>query len=212
MFEIFEQWTLYEKLALIIAIIGVVGVVPVSKLAYDYAKRRKEKKEYEKIMKDPVEVHFFIPREKTFEVGYAKQDSRVQPLDELEIPRGMEDVIFLRMRPKIDLKVRDIYFGFLIKETRKKPEISYSNAFMKESTFERKWYKDWHGHLHFPGERFWYKNETYVFALNIRTYEKGDYPFFMFFALSCNEYKSIKEEKHTHLKKKLKIKVKQKNI
>jgi hypothetical protein len=118
---------------------------------------------------------------------------------------------FQRVRPRINAKVRDRYFGFLIKETRRKPELFYSDAFVRESSFERKYYTDMYGHFHFIEERFWYKDENYIYPLRIKTYDKGDYTFFLYFAFSCNEYKSVKEERHTLKKKTLKIKIKQKN-
>lgn len=189
----------------------LLTVSMVVKKLYNYLKGWKERREYERIMEDPLEVKFFIPPLWQYEIGYVEQDVESHFIDVLEVPEEFEDVIFLRIQLKVDLKVRDCYFGFLIKEKRKKPEIFYSSAFIKETTFERKWSKDWYGHLHFPRERFWYKDEQYISALKIKTYDKGDYPFFMYSALSCNEYKSIKEEKRTRLKKKLKLKVKRKD-
>ena len=169
---------------------------------------RKERKEYAELMEDPLEVHFFIPTLEDYKITYEKQDTEIHTKDELEIPKDIKDVIFLRIIPRINVKVGDRYFGFKIKETRKKPEISYSDAFMKEGNLEIEWYKDWYGHLHFPKERFWYKDEIYVASIKIETHEKGDYPFYMKFRLSCYEYKSVKEERHTVFEKTLKKRVK----
>lgn len=212
MFELFGQWTIYQILTFIFLVItSLFSMSMALKKLYDWYKRRKENKEYDKIMKDPLEVRFFIPTLEDYEITYAKQNDDIHLKDELEIPEDVDDVIFLRIKPRINAKVGDRYFGFLIKETRKKPEIFYSDLFIRESSIEREWYKDMYGHLHFPKERFWYKDEIYVSPLKITTHEKGDYPFFVFFPVSSNEYKSVKEKRHTVFQKTLKIKVKQKN-
>ena len=211
-FELFGQWTIYQKLTFIFLVItSLFSVSMALKKLYDWYKRRKEKTEYNKIMKDPLEVRFFIPTLKDHKITYAKQNDKIHLQDELEIPEDTEDLIFLRIKTRIHAKVGERYFGFLIKEKREKPEISYSSVFIRESSFTHKWYKDWYGHLHFPKEQFWHKGEDYVVTMKIKTHEKGDYPLYMYCHLSSNEYKSVKEERHTVLQKTLTIKVRQKN-
>ena len=212
-FEFFGQWTIYQKLTFIFLVItSLFSVSMALKKLYDWYKRRKEKTEYNKIMEDPLEARFFIPTLKDHKITYAKQNNEIHLQDELEIPEDTEDIIFLRIRPRINAKVWDRYFGFLIKEIREKPEISYSNVFARESSFDRDWYKDMYGHLHFPKEQIWYRDENYISTLKIKTHEKGDYPFYMYCTLSSNEYKSVKEERHTVSQKTLTIKVRQKNV
>ena len=206
MFEFFQEWTVYEILTLVITFLFAISMG--LKTLYNWYKKRREKKEYTELMEDPLEVHFLIPTLKDHKITYEKQDTEIHTKDELEIPKGIKDVIFLRIIPRINVKVADKYFGFKIKETRKKPEISYSDVFRKEGNVEIEWYKDWYGHLHFLKERFWYKEEKYVSSFRIKTYEKGDYTFYMYFHVSCYEYKSVKEERHTVFEKTLKIRVK----
>lgn len=211
-FELFGQWTIHQKLTFIFLVItSLFSVSMALKNLYNWYKRRKEKTEYDKIMEDPLEVHFFIPTLKDRKITYAKQNNEIHLKEELEILENSGDIIFLRIRTRINAKVGERYFGFLIKETKKKPEISYSRAFIKESSYERETYKDMYGHVHFPKERFWHKGEDYIAPLKIKTHEKGDYPFYIYCHLSSNEYKSVKEERHTVSKKTLTIKVRQKN-
>lgn len=213
MFEFFDGWTIYQILTFILLVITSLFSVSLGlKKLYNWSKWGKERKEYDRIMEDPLDVHFFIPRSEVYRITYEKQDNRVHEKDELEIPKGVESTIFLRIKPRIDVKVGDRYFGFKIGETRKKPEISYSEAFIRQISFEKEVFKDWYGHLHFPKERFWRKGEIYVCPLKIKTYDTGDYTFHTTFHLSCYEYKSIKEERHTVARKMLKIKVTENDI
>ena len=163
-------------------------------------------------MKDPLEVHFFIPREKTIKISYAKQDSQIHDTDELEIPKGIEDIICLRIKPRIDVKVREIYFGFIISDKRKTPEILHRepDPFYTKTSSPRKWRQDLHGHLHYLEERIFTTTEIYPYACKIKTFnsDTGDYTFYIVFQVSRNEYKSIKEEKHKKIENfSLKIRV-----
>jgi len=145
---------------------------------------------------------------KDFKITYEKQDTKIHPKYELEIPKGIEDVIFLRILPRINARVGDRYFGVVTKESKGQPEIFYcQNPFRKETSFQEDWYKDWDGLVHFVKERFWRKDEIYLSAFKIKTDNEGDYTFHMLCHLSCYEYKSVKEERHTVARKQLKIKV-----
>ena len=212
MFEFFRGWTTYEILTFILLVItSLLTLYSLClKRLYDWYKKRKEKKEYDELMKDPFEVHFFIPTLDLHKITYEKQDAmKIYPRYELEIPKGVEDVIFLRIIPRISVKVGERYFGFKIKETKKKPKIShFKNPFVREASFQEEWYEDAHGHVHMVKERLWVKDEICVSAFKIKTYDEGDYPFYMSFHVSCNEYKSVKEERHTLVTKTLKIRVK----
>lgn len=212
MFEFLQEWTIYQIVTFTLLVVtALVTTLMGLKRLYNWYKRRQEKKEYDKIMEDPLEVHFFIPALEKFKIAYEKQeqDRILYPKYELEIPKGIEDVIFLRILPRINARVGDKYCGFDFPDPRKKPEIFYfQNPFVKETSFQRDWYKDWDGYVHSVEEQIWRKDEIYVSAYKIKTYDKGDYTFYMFCHLSCNEYKSIKEERHTVARKKLKIKVK----
>lgn len=210
MFEFFQEWTIYQILTFgLLVIMFLIAVSRGLKTLYNWFKKRKERKEYTELMEDPLEVHFLIPTLKDYKITYEKQDAKKHHTrDELELPKGIEDAIFLRIQPRINVKVGDRYFGFRIKETRKKPEISYSSAYVTQGSIKPEWYQDWYGHLHFTEERFWFKDEPYISSFKIKTHEKGDYMFYMYFHLSCYEHKSVKEERHTVFEKTLKIRVK----
>lgn len=210
MFEFLKEWTIYQIVTLVLLVFGSsIAIVTGLKALYNWFKRRKEKKEYDEIMKDPLEVHFFIPRKEVFEISYARQDSTVQEKDELEIPQGIEDAVFLRIKPRISVEVNQIYFGFLISEKRKKPEVFDYNPL--KTSVPKQVYKDSYGHLHLIEERVFTPKEIYLRSFKIRTHEVGDYTFYLVFKVSCNEYKSIKEERHAKVENRtLKIRVKQK--
>ena len=212
MSKFFQGWTIYQILTFILLVISSsIAIAMGLKRLYNWFKRRKEKKEYDEIMKDPLEVHFFIPRKEVFEISYARQDSTVQEKDELEIPKGVEDVVFLRIKPRINVEVSQIYFGFSISEKKKKPEVSHYNPL--KTSVPKQVYKDRYGHLHLVEERIFTPKEIYVRSFKIRTHDAGDYTFYLVFKVSCDEYKSIKEERHEKVESfSLKIKVTQKKM
>jgi hypothetical protein len=207
MLEFFEEWTI-EKVSLLISVMILLIATARGAIALrNWNKRRKERREYDEIMKDPLEVHFYIPTIEDYEITYAKQDNDIHPLDELEIPKGIEDVVFLRIKPRINVEVREIYFGFLIREKKGKPEVFYCNP-LKTSLPKEK-YKDSYGHLHLIEERIFTPKEFYLRPFGIRTHDAGDYTFYLVFQVSCYEYKSVKEEKHDKIENfSLKIRVK----
>lgn len=173
---------------------------------YIWCKRRDERKEYDEIIEDPLEMHFLIPTIEKYKINYEMQNIEEQLKDELEIPANSEDILFLCIKPKINIEVRNRYFGFEGKE--KKPIVTYFEAFVTESSISKNWYRDWHGYYHLVEESFWLKEEVYVPAFKIKTYSDGDYVFQAIFHISCREWKNIKGEKHKVFTKKLRIKVK----
>jgi hypothetical protein len=172
---------------------------------YIWCKRRKERKKYDEIMEDPLEIHFLIPTVEKYKINYEMQHTEERFKDELEIPANFEDVIFIWIKPRIDIEVRNRYFGFEGRE--KKPIVEYFEAFVTESSISKNWYRDWHGYYHLIDESIWLKEEVYVSTFKIKTYGQGDYVFQAIFHLSCREWKNIKEERHKVFTKKLKIKI-----
>jgi hypothetical protein len=127
---------------LIVFFSGVYGV-------YIWNKRRKEKGEYEKLMEDPLEVHFLIPAKRMHVIKYENQDNEDHTKDELIIPPNFEDYIYLIIRPKLDLYASDMYYGFGPHDG-KIPELSYSNLFIVQSSDQNpRWSLDTYGCIHF---------------------------------------------------------------
>jgi hypothetical protein len=174
-------------------------------------KRREEKREYEKLMEDPLEVHFFIPEKSRYIIKYVNQETEEgKTKDELTIPVNSEDHIFLIIRPKLNLKVSERYFGFG-GAMEKKPEIiNANNPFTVESSEGLQWSKDWYGCYHIRGEKLYLKGETYLPAFKIKTKEKGDYPLEITYHLCSNEWKDVKKEICKVFNKRLPLKVTEK--
>jgi hypothetical protein len=162
---------------------------------YLWNKKRKETDKYEKLMENPVEVHFLIPAKKlNIELKYEKQDEEDHIKDELTIPQNFEDHIILLIRPKLNLSVNDRYFGFGPHDG-KIPELSYSNIYVTQSSDQSAhWYIDRYGCIHFDTEKQFFKDETYLLSIKIKTYDKGSYPLEITFNVMSNEYKEVKKE------------------
>ncbi len=131
MFEFLEEWTTYQIVTFTLLVVtALVSTLLGLKSLYNWSKRRREKEEYDKIMEDPLELQFFIPKLEEYEITYEKQDMKMHLKYELEIPKGIEDVIFLRILPRIDARVGDRYFGFKTQKSKKKPACMHSlNAY-----------------------------------------------------------------------------------
>lgn len=183
----------------------VIVVIGAAYAVYRWNKRRNEKKKYEELMKDDIEMHFLVPTKEKYEVKYEKQDEVEHLKDELLIPSDLKDHIFLSIKTKLNVRLSHRYFGF--EGEGKKPVITYSNPFRLEGSDVVSWYRDWHGYYHMNNETFLFQEETYVNAFEIETFDKGNYVFQAIFQVHCNEFKDIKEEKHVILTKELKIKI-----
>lgn len=175
-------------------------------------RRRHEKKEYEKLMKDPLEIHFRIPEKSQYSLKYGNQDKGEQTKDELVLPANFEDHIFLILKPKINLRVTESYYGIGYTKagvTSKKPELSYSNPFIKETSEQPKWMRDSYGCIHFTSEKRLFKDEPYPYlpAFKIRTYDKGEYKFEVIFHVLSSEWKEVKKEIHSVFNKNLILRV-----
>lgn len=189
-----------EIATFVIVLIGAIYAV------YFWWTRKKEKEEYEKLMEDPLEMHFLIPSTTHWKINYAKQDDVKESLiDELILPVNFEDYLFLHIKPKLNLKITQRYFGF--EGTGTKPKITYSNPFRKEGSDTFQWYRDWHGYYHIMGEVFWLKDEVILPAFKIETQEKGIYELTAIFYISSNEWKDTKKEIGKALTKKLTVRV-----
>lgn len=172
---------------LIVFFTGVYGV-------YVWNTKRKENDEYEKLMEDPLEVHFRIPAKSQHLIKYEKQDDEDHTKDELIIPPNSEDYLFLIIRTKLNLYASDRYFGFGPHDNRR-PELSYSNLFIVQSSDQiPHWNLDTYGCIHFDTEKLWLKGETYLVNFKIETHDKGKYPLEITFNVRSPAYKDTKKE------------------
>jgi hypothetical protein len=168
--------------------------------------KRKEDKEYEKLMDDPFDLNFLIPSAAHFKINYAKQDEANDKLEkELSIPVNSEDYIFLHIKPKINLTVTQRFFGF--EGGPNKPELTYSNPFRTEGSDTIQWYKDWYGYFHILGDILWLRDEIVLPAFKIKTHEKGDFKLNANFYVGSKEWKSTKKEINRAIVKTLDVKV-----
>jgi len=191
-------------------IAALTGIVSVGLIARRWLTRKRDYKEYKELLGNPFEIYFLIPSKEKYNVKYAEQDENEHLVDELKVPPDTEDVIFLRIKPRISIELGERYFGFEVEGRGwKKPEIKYYNPFVIEQSIAPDYYIDWHGYYHLirlPQEQsLWREGEVYVPSFKIKTYDEGNYTFQAIFHLSCNEYKSIKENKHKVITKRLKL-------
>lgn len=186
---------------LIVFFSGLYGV-------YVWNKKRKEKKEYEKIMNDPVEFHFFIPhKDLGIILKYYKQDGEDHEKDELVIPPNFEDDIIILIRPKLNLYINEWYCGFGT-PNGKIPQLSYSNVYVVQSSNRNtQWYIDRYGCLHFEVKKQYFKGEVYLGSIRIKTYEKGSYPMEIVCNVTSNEFKEVKKEIGRKIVKSLLVRV-----
>jgi hypothetical protein len=81
---------------------------------YFWNKKREEKKEYERIMDDPIDFRFFIPhKDLGITLKYYKQDNEDHETDELALPPNFEDQILILIRPKLNLLLKS---GIVVSE------------------------------------------------------------------------------------------------
>jgi hypothetical protein len=175
---------------------------------YFWSKRRKQNEEYEKIMDDPIEFHFFVPhKELGIILKYYNQDGSDHEKDELVIPPNFEADIIILMRPKLNLLINDWYCGFGTPNS-KIPELSFSDVYVVQSSNRNSpWYIDRYGCIHFEVKRQVFKNDVGLRSIRIKTYEKGNYPLEIASNVISNEYKEVKKEIGRRIIKHLQVKV-----
>lgn len=111
----FLPWPMVSAIAALAALAMLVcGTV------YRYCKR----KEHAKLLKDPFEVHFLIPKETEYKVDYYSQDSNEHHLDTLELPFNSEHDVMIWMKARLDVTISELQFG-CIGDLESKPEPLY---------------------------------------------------------------------------------------
>jgi hypothetical protein len=166
-----------------------------------------EEDEYQKLIEDPLEVHFRIPPKSEQLIKYEKQDDIDHEKNELVLPANSEDYLFLIIRPKLNLYSSDRYFGFGPHDGRR-PELSYCELFYVESSgLTPRWGLDIYGCIHFETEKLFFKDETYLPSFKIKTHFKGNYPLEITFNVRSTEYKDVKKEIGKLIRKYLTLRV-----
>lgn len=175
---------------------------------YFWYKRRVENKEYETIMKDPVDFHFFIPHKSMgIVLKYYEQDEQDHEKDELVIPSHFEDDIIILAKPKLNLLMNEWYCGFGTPDG-KLPELSFSDVYVvKSANRNSQWYVDRYGCIHFEIKKQIFKDDVGLRSIRINTNEKGRYPLELVYFVIGNEYKEVKKEKVRKVIKHLWLKV-----
>lgn len=88
-----------------------------------------------------------------------------------------------------------------------KPEIRYSNPFVKEESKIPDYYIDWHGYYHMigasPEQRVWQEGEVYNPSFKIMTRAGGDFLFQAVFHIHGLGHNQIKEKKYQIIRKRL---------
>lgn len=174
-----------------------------------WLKRKGVEREYKKLMDNPLEVNFLIPLEKKCKIYYSKQDNVKEGLEKsITLPvHDFGDQIFIHIIPKLTLKVTHRYFGIESGDEGEKPDITYFNPFIKAGTDSLHWKKDWHGYYHIEDEAIWLKDEKYLPAFKINTFEKGTYSLNVVVHVTSYEWKGIRKEINKVITKTLEIKV-----
>jgi hypothetical protein len=199
-------------------IAALAGIVVVCLMVWGIRKEKKDLEEYDKIMKeyddlinDPFEIHFLIPSKEKYDgISYYEQDDEEHLVEELQIPSNTEDVIFLWIKPKINIELGERYFGFESEVEKIKPEIRYYNPFVKEQSKIPDYYIDWHDYYHIlglsPEQRMWREGEVYVPSFKITTHTKGDFLFQAIFHINGVGYKQVIEKKYMIITEQLRLK------
>ena len=121
----------YDVLAVVFSgIAALTGIVSVCFVVRRWQKEKRDLEEYDKLLSDPFEMHFLIPKKEKYKISYFEQNGDEHLVEELQIPSGTEDVIFLWIKPMINIELGERYFGFESDRKGGKPEIRYYNPFV----------------------------------------------------------------------------------
>jgi len=144
-----------------------------------------------KLLKEPCEVHFLIPKETEFKVDYHAQDNEYHYPDELSLPSNSETVVVVWMKPRLDLIMSELQFGCM-GETESIPEsLYYVLPWVKKGVIRERHpeidenhYVDVTNIYHIvQRDGAWPKNEVKLAGLKMRTKEKGKYRFWISFIM-----------------------------
>jgi len=164
-------------LTAILLAITVIGIV------YRWYKRR----ERAKLLKQPFEVHFLIPKQTEFKVDYHPQDNEYHYPDELSLPSNSETVVVVWMKPRLNIVLSELQFGCTGDNESKPEPLYYFNWWVKEGPrkeihpeTDENHYRDTANiyHMMYHGRAI-PEGEVHLPGLRIRTKEKGKYDFWI---------------------------------
>jgi len=199
-----QSWTYYQWISIIIIclaffIVAFGAGVKIKRWLWD-------ERQYNKIIKNPFEMHFIIPPSSKYKIDYYKQDTIPIRVDEIPIPANSKRIIFLWVKPEIDIDIREQQFGFG-GEGNKPKIIQYNNPYIRQSNTPHTWFIDWWDIYHIVDKEYKGKDEKIVHGFEIETYSQGKFVFDIRFNVSCDKYKNLEKTKTNVTRNKLKINV-----
>ena len=162
---------------------SVLLAITVTGIIHRWHKRR----ERARLLKEPFEVHFLIPKETEFKVDYHSQDSEYHYPDELSLPSNSETIVVVWMKPRLNVVLSELQFGCIGNNESKPEPLYYFNWWVKEGprkeirpeTNENQ-YRDTTNiyHMMYHGRAI-PEGEVHLPGLRIRTKERGSYRFWI---------------------------------
>jgi hypothetical protein len=80
-------------------------LLAVTSIVYRWHKGR----ERSKLLNDPFEIHFLIPKETEYKVDYYPQDSEYHHPDELSLPANSEANVLVWMKPRLNVVLSELH-------------------------------------------------------------------------------------------------------
>lgn len=190
--EEISNWTLYQWTSIILIflaffIVAVGAGVKIKRWIWD-------EKQYNKVIKEPFEIHFIIPPEDKYKIDYYKQTNVPLRVDKIPLPANSKRTIFLWIKSKIDINIRERQFGFGDKLTDPKI-LKYDNPYIRKSNVPLTWYIDWWDNYHIYDKISRGKDDVIVHGFKIETHDKGEYTLDIRINVSSNRYKNVEKYK-----------------
>lgn len=181
----------------ILSIVLTLGIVEFLRCIY---RQRK--------LKNPVNMHFYIPKKDHINLNYVSQSETDHLVDELVLPSNRNCLIMIWYRPKIDYHENSKYFGFKKGKYKTKPiPIKWFNPFVLKGKDRvcspennSNHYLDWWGHYHIISEKDVNKDEIYTGGFIVKTPDiEGEYELVSSIHTSSRLGKKILKVKIRHL-------------
>jgi hypothetical protein len=148
---------------------------------------RHERKKRAKLLSEPFEVHFLVPKATEHKVNYYPQDSEYHYPDELSLPSDSEADVVVWMKPRLDIVLSELQFGCLGDNESKPEPLYFFNWWVKEGLGKEVHPKDSQDH-YIDVTNYYHKmyhgraipkGEVHLPGLRIRTKKTGSYRFWV---------------------------------
>jgi hypothetical protein len=157
---------LLDNKEIILSIIFAVGIFEVFKRLL---------KQYQ--LREPVRMHFYIPKKEHIRLNYVKQTDTDHLVDELVLPSNKNCLIMIWYKAKLNYHEDSKYINFRKGEYDVKPStIKWFNPFIKKGTNRicspkdnKNHYLDWWGAYHINSDRNFNKDEVYTGGFIVKT-------------------------------------------